>query len=114
MKKGNPANNNAGAIVLALLLILARTTQAEDSPGADEPAALQHRLETALAAKGPGYQPRTEHLHADGSPLYTNRLILEESPYLLQHAHNPVDWYAWGDEAFATARAQNKPIFLSI
>jgi uncharacterized protein YyaL (SSP411 family) len=114
LKKGNPANNNAGAIVLALLLILARTTQAEDSPGADEPAALQHRLETALAAKGPGYQPRTEHLHADGSPLYTNRLILEESPYLLQHAHNPVDWYAWGDEAFATARAQNKPIFLSI
>ncbi|MBI2059403.1 MAG: thioredoxin domain-containing protein [Nitrospirae bacterium] len=43
-----------------------------------------------------------------------NRLIHESSPYLLQHAHNPVDWYPWGDEAFRTAREQNKPIFLSI
>ncbi len=43
-----------------------------------------------------------------------NRLIGEKSPYLLQHAHNPVDWYAWGDEAFAKARAEQKPIFLSI
>jgi uncharacterized protein YyaL (SSP411 family) len=45
---------------------------------------------------------------------HTNRLINETSPYLLQHAHNPVDWYAWGEEAFATARAENKPILLSI
>ncbi|HEV8590634.1 MAG TPA: DUF255 domain-containing protein, partial [Pyrinomonadaceae bacterium] len=45
---------------------------------------------------------------------FTNRLIDETSPYLLQHAHNPVDWYAWGDEAFKKARAENKPIFLSI
>ena len=44
----------------------------------------------------------------------TNRLIHEKSPYLLQHAHNPVDWYAWGPEAFERARAENKPIFLSI
>ncbi len=44
----------------------------------------------------------------------TNRLIGEKSPYLLQHAHNPVDWYPWGDEAFAKARAEDKPIFLSI
>jgi uncharacterized protein YyaL (SSP411 family) len=43
-----------------------------------------------------------------------NRLIKEQSPYLLQHAHNPVDWYAWGDEAFATARRLNKPILLSV
>jgi uncharacterized protein YyaL (SSP411 family) len=45
---------------------------------------------------------------------HTNRLAREKSPYLLQHAHNPVDWYAWGDEAFAKARKENKPIFLSI
>jgi len=45
---------------------------------------------------------------------HTNRLSREKSPYLLQHQHNPVDWYAWGDEAFAKARAENKPIFLSI
>ncbi len=44
----------------------------------------------------------------------TNRLAGEKSPYLLQHAHNPVDWYPWGDEAFQKARAENKAIFLSI
>jgi uncharacterized protein len=43
-----------------------------------------------------------------------NRLIHETSPYLLQHAYNPVDWYPWGEEAFARARKENKPIFLSI
>ncbi len=43
-----------------------------------------------------------------------NRLALEKSPYLRQHADNPVDWYPWGDEAFAKARAENKPVFLSI
>lgn len=45
---------------------------------------------------------------------YTNRLINEKSPYLLQHAHNPVNWYPWGEEAFDKARIENKPIFLSI
>jgi len=45
---------------------------------------------------------------------HTNRLAQEKSPYLLQHAHNPVDWFAWNDEAFAKARAENKPVFLSI
>ena len=43
-----------------------------------------------------------------------NRLAKERSPYLLQHAGNPVDWYAWGDEAFERARREDKPIFLSI
>ena len=43
-----------------------------------------------------------------------NRLAREKSPYLLQHAHNPVDWFPWGEEAFAKARAEEKPIFLSI
>lgn len=44
----------------------------------------------------------------------SNRLAREKSPYLLQHAQNPVDWYPWGEEAFAKARAEDKPIFLSI
>ncbi|CAM6089523.1 unnamed protein product [Calypogeia fissa] len=48
------------------------------------------------------------------SHKHTNRLAKEESPYLLQHAHNPVDWYPWGNEAFAKARADDKPIFLSV
>ena len=43
-----------------------------------------------------------------------NHLISEKSPYLLQHAHNPVDWYPWGEEAFEKARAEDKPIFLSV
>ncbi|MCU1265106.1 MAG: Thioredoxin domain containing protein [Acidobacteria bacterium] len=47
-------------------------------------------------------------------PKHTNRLINETSPYLLQHAHNPVDWYAWGEEAFEKARTENKPVLLSI
>lgn len=47
-------------------------------------------------------------------PRHTNRLIHEKSLYLQQHAHNPVDWYAWGEEAFAAARKMDRPIFLSI
>ena len=43
-----------------------------------------------------------------------NRLAQEPSPYLLQHAHNPVDWYPWGEEAFTRSREQDRPIFLSI
>ena len=43
-----------------------------------------------------------------------NRLAGETSPYLLQHAHNPVDWFPWGPEALAKAKAEDKPIFLSI
>ena len=48
------------------------------------------------------------------SDEHTNRLIHETSPYLLQHSHNPVDWYPWGDEAFRKAKAENKPVLLSI
>ena len=49
-----------------------------------------------------------------GDALSANRLIQESSPYLLQHAHNPVDWYPWGEEAFQKAKAEDKPIFLSV
>lgn len=45
---------------------------------------------------------------------YTNKLIQQKSPYLLQHAHNPVDWYPWGPEAFSRAVGEDKPIFLSV
>ena len=46
--------------------------------------------------------------------MKSNRLAAESSPYLRQHMHNPVDWHPWGEEAFALARAENKPIFLSV
>ena len=48
------------------------------------------------------------------TPVHSNQLAHETSPYLLQHAHNPVDWYPWGEEALGIARAGNRPIFLSI
>ena len=53
------------------------------------------------------------NLPADGGENY-NRLVFEKSPYLLQHAANPVDWYPWGEEAFSRAREEDRPIFLSI
>ncbi|HET9553443.1 MAG TPA: thioredoxin domain-containing protein [Anaeromyxobacteraceae bacterium] len=83
-------------------------------PGLTGDPTLGAKLAGALAAKGPAYRPRTRHLLPDGAPRYTNRLILESSPYLLQHAHNPVSWYAWGDEPFERARREGKPVFLSI
>ena len=88
------------------------------------------RLTNALSAAGPNYRPRTRHYdgsehrsearHPDpaapagAKPTYTNRLLLEPSPYLRQHAHNPVDWRPWGADAFAEARRLGRPIFLSV
>jgi uncharacterized protein YyaL (SSP411 family) len=70
------------------------------------------RLKEAVARRaGP---PRTRHLRDDGSARFANRLALETSPYLLQHAHNPVDWRPWGSEAFEAARKLGRPVFLSI
>jgi uncharacterized protein len=57
---------------------------------------------------------KSRHRNEDGSPKYTNRLISQTSPYLLQHAHNPVDWYPWGPEAFERASAERKPVHLSV
>ncbi len=67
---------------------------------------LSGRSETTQEKQGmkPATQPNA----------HTNRLAREKSPYLLQHQHNPVDWFAWGDDAFQKARKENKPIFLSI
>jgi len=55
-----------------------------------------------------------EDLAMEKYPEHTNRLVRETSPYLLQHAHNPVDWYPWGEEALSRARKEDKPILLSI
>ena len=75
---------------------------------------IRDRLETAWAERQPDYRPRTRHFNTDGSPQYTNRLYLEASPYLQQHAHNPVNWYPWSDEAFEAARRLNRPVLLSV
>ncbi len=64
--------------------------------------------------RGTDYKPRTKHLTSTGKAKYTNRLFLQTSPYLLQHAHNPVNWYPWGDEAFKAAKKLNLPVLLSV
>ena len=106
------------AVIGASLLLVAPAlaeTAPKALPGLEPfPAAVQQQLARALQAQGDAYTPRTRHLSEDGRPHYTNRLILEPSPYLLQHAHNPVSWYPWGEAAFARAQKENKPIFLSI
>jgi uncharacterized protein YyaL (SSP411 family) len=84
----------------------------EPGPGAQPfSPELAARLLQAVAARA---SFRTRHLRDDRTPRFTNRLALETSPYLLQHAHNPVDWHPWGEEAFAKARALQRPVFLSI
>jgi uncharacterized protein YyaL (SSP411 family) len=84
-------------------------------PGApDLPKDLRTRLATALSENGPDYVPRTRHRHDNGAPTYSNRLLLESSPYLQQHAHNPVNWFPWGDEAFETAERLGRPVLISI
>lgn len=65
-------------------------------------------------SRGPDYTPRTRHLRSDGWALYTNRLFMETSPYLTQHAHNPINWHPWGDEAFVEAGRRNVPVLLSV
>lgn len=77
-------------------------------------AHLMTELEQAYIDKGKDYVPRTQHIDASGHAKFVNHLILESSPYLLQHAHNPVNWYAFSNEAFNKAKAENKPVFISI
>ena len=109
--------------VLALLLVPAcegadsdraapKVVAGQALPGAEtrDPATLA-RL---AAAAGPQTGVRSRHRNPDGTPRFTNRLVTTASPYLQQHAHNPVDWYPWGEEAFAAARRLNRPILLSV
>ena len=87
----------------------------ETPPGATAfEAPLRESLAVAWTRRPADYVPRTRHLRDDGSPRYINRLFLQSSPYLRQHAHNPLNWYPWGDEAFELARALGRPVLLSI
>jgi len=76
------------------------------------PASLVTGLFLLLGSWGAWSEEEQSMSHSTGTHL--NRLVEEKSPYLLQHADNPVDWYPWGDEAFEKARREDKPIFLSI
>ena len=73
-------------------------------------------IAVALAEKPwtPSAHPGTTAASRSEGRSFTNRLIIERSLYLIQHAHNPVDWYSWGEEAFAKARKEKTPMFLSV
>jgi len=106
-------------VLLAALVVSLGAAETERVPAslpgaAPFEASLRATLESALAARGDSYRPRSKQLRADGSPRFTNRLLLEASPYLQQHAHNPVNWYPWGDAAFEAARRLSRPVFVSI
>lgn len=101
---------------LALLIACGDPAPALTSlPGAPPfDAAVARRIVAARTARRAQYAVRSRHLGPDGDPQYSNRLLLEDSPYLLQHAHNPVNWYPWGDDAFAEAKRLDRPVLLSI
>lgn len=72
-------------------------------------------VEAMKAAYTGAFADRTVHYGSDGkTPRFLNRLVLEDSPYLKQHAHNPVDWHPWSPETLQLARTLDRPIFLSI
>ncbi len=108
----------SGLLTISLLANPVAAQQSHNNELSSPLAAIDEKLSSDLLeiykARRNDYKPRTQHFANDGTPLYINRLIKEDSPYLLQHAHNPVNWYAWGNEAFETATTQNKPVFLSI
>ncbi len=103
----NPACERAGRSYRALVFLI-RNIIARSAGGA---AALLMFGTSPAALEKPDSAMSSTNAH---SHTFTNRLAREKSPYLLQHQHNPVDWYSWGEEAFQKARAENKPIFLSI
>ena len=98
------------SILFALATMAIACGSPSDPPVSQEPPPNAEAPPAALTTKE--VEPVTEATPTEHK--FTNKLIDETSPYLLQHAHNPVDWYPWGEEALAKAKAENKPIFLSI
>ncbi|MEM6423300.1 MAG: thioredoxin domain-containing protein, partial [Pseudomonadota bacterium] len=86
----------------------------EEPPGTTRAPDVTAALNDAYQALGASYVPRTHLLGPDGRARFVNRLIREASPYLRQHAHNPVDWRPWSDETLSEAAARDMPIFLSV
>lgn len=115
---------NAGfkqfACLLACIWVLSAVACQKSVPLSLQPGvqqisgALNAQIQQKYRALGKNYTPRTKHVDEKGRALFTNRLFLENSPYLNQHAHNPVNWYPWGEEAFKKALKEKKPIFLSV
>ena len=92
----------------ALLVVSIVSCTSEDILGAKLSDISNHLMQTELPDP-----EKISELPEDGGPEF-NRLIFESSPYLLQHARNPIDWRAWNEEALELANIEDKPIFLSI
>jgi uncharacterized protein len=102
-------------IVLCSCLENTNKVLSEESYNANETTQKKERLLIeAWKNRDPAYVPRTKFIKSDGTPKYINELFLETSPYLKQHAHNPVNWRSWNDQALDEAIQQKKMIFLSI
>jgi uncharacterized protein len=103
------------ALVLAARRSALATEPQLQLPGAEAfDAELQQRLREAWRAQAAAAAPQAANTKHSEAPAYLNRLIFASSPYLQQHASNPVNWYPWGEEAFTAAQRGGKPIFLSI
>ena len=100
------------SLPIAVLLALTAGCVQPDSTAQNAPHVVAFRDTLDLSTLDPERHALVERKREEG--LEPNRLIFEQSPYLIQHAFNPVDWYPWGEEAFAKARAEDKPIFLSV
>lgn len=86
----------------------------QQHPGSEPmPDDVSQAIRSALGSRPADWTPRTRHREGE-RPHFANRLTLETSPYLQQHAHNPVNWRPWGSEAFAEANRTGRPVFLSI
>ncbi len=89
-------------IILLLIFISFNTTVMSES------------LYKVYLDKGQNYKPRTKHLDSNNRAIFVNELILKDSPYLLQHAHNPVNWHSWSKKNLNLIKKSKKLIFLSI
>jgi uncharacterized protein YyaL (SSP411 family) len=108
-----PGNGLGGRIVFVLSLLVATAFLLWRNPD----AWISLVVTEAEAAETLDHSPGAAHealQNPDGSWKYSNSLVGESSPYLLLHAHNPVDWYPWGEQALQRAREEDKPIFLSV
>ena len=117
-------------VVLLVSLSSCNGTKKDPEVTQTTPASSQNQDTDQQNQEDPKTEPETNHqdveqegdhkhhremlLDENGNPKYTNQLINETSPYLLQHAHNPVQWYPWNEETLKKARAENKMIFLSV
>ena len=104
----------AAALIVATLGVSNDQVQAQADSGSAASPGTGARLSAGSSGAAVKQQPASSPATTVPHHKHTNRLAGESSPYLLQHAHNPVDWYPWGPEAFAAARAQDRPIFLSV